>query len=214
MTGIYKTTDMENNTSNSNDMIKQRLDFLYFATKDGQDNIKFVDYKTAFIITLLSGYAIAFFTDINEIISKSGQFCCFFWIFFYLFIFFFLVSAYITYKVIRPIDNPIKNLVLGKSEAPNLECYLSANIYSHPFASIFINSSNAKLDCTHEKYFDDISKAEVNEIIHSLVYELLKISFIRNLKHKRLRALYKSFTLTTFLIILIIILKHFALLIK
>lgn len=179
---------------------QNRMLFLSSAISDAQELIKFIDAKLTVAITLLSSFIVAYFLSLDDLINSYKKLSVSFHVLFYIFCIFFIFSIIIVVRIIKPTDNPEKNIQTGNAIKPSLKFYLESNTksWSYPFH----NSSLFKLCDNYDAIKGNIISATDEQIIDSLSYELCKVSFIRNIKQGRFNNLiwFLIFTSVFFLI--------------
>jgi len=52
--------------------MENKINFLNNAISDAQELIRFTDTKTAIVITILGGYIVAFFSNLEKIVQYSS----------------------------------------------------------------------------------------------------------------------------------------------
>ena len=103
-------------------------------------------------------------------------------------------------RIIRPTNNPVDNINLGNATLPALPFFIAPNNNIRGFA--FFNSSKHKLNLSLEIFLNEVTVSNNDEIIKSLSFELLKISFIRNIKSDRFNFLILGLVITTILFVI------------
>lgn len=191
------------------EVANKKIEFLYAAIKDAQELIRFIDTKTAIVITILGAFIVSYFTILKDIIQYSYYFSFVFWIIFILFILSLLLCISIVLRIIRPTNNPIDNININKGDLPKLRFFLPLNKYKNKFIKNIRNSKNDKLN----EYYSDIIKLIIgvdnnnkitteDDIIKSLTFEFMKVSFIRNIKVDRFNSLIFFLAITFILFII------------
>lgn len=177
--------------------MENKIDFLKTSISDTQELIRFTDSKTAIVITILGAYVVAFFTSIEKIIKYSYDYSLWFWLFLILFVALLVICVLVTTRIIKPTNNPLKNIKLGSEQLPSLKFYLALNEYSKNEIFYLKNSDEFKLSESFETYIGQIKTTTDEDIIKSLTLELFKVSYIRNIKNDRFNILLKLLLLTT-----------------
>ena len=59
--------------------MEKKITFLTAAITDAQELIRFIDTKTAIVITILGAYIVAIFSVLDKIISNYNLFSLMFW---------------------------------------------------------------------------------------------------------------------------------------
>ncbi len=177
--------------------MENKINFLNTAISDAQELIKFIDTKTAIIITILGAYVVSFFTSLEKIIEYSLGYSNWFWFFMILFFVLITLCIVVTVRIFKPTNNPIENVNLGNCKKPTLNFFLTPNDYSKGSFKSFKNSDKFKLNEKFETYSQLLYAAGDIEIINSLTFELFKVSYIRNIKNDRLNTLLWLLLFTT-----------------
>lgn len=170
-------------------IMEKKIDFLKVAISDAQELIRFTDSKTAIIITIISAYIVAFYTATDKIVKYSWGYSACFWFFLSLFFLLLVLCIIVTARIIKPTNNPADNISLGSSAKPNLIFFLAPNNYLNDSFYSFYNSKKFKLKEDYEAYLKQITIASEEDILKSLTFELLKVSYIRNIKNDRFQIL-------------------------
>ena len=177
--------------------MENKIDFLNTAISDAQELIKFIDTKTAVIITILGAYLVSFFASLDKIIEYSSGYSNWFWFFIILFFLLITLCIIVTARIIKPTNNPLENVNFGNSSKPTLKFFLTPNDYSKGSFPSLTNSNKFKLTENFETYSQTLNAAVDTDIINSLTLELFKISYIRNIKNDRLNTLLWLLLITT-----------------
>jgi len=190
---------------------EKKIEFLYNAISDAQDLIKYIESKTAIIIAILTGYIATFFFSLEKIIKYDEYWSCAFWICFLSFIISLSITLWIVGRLVFPIRNPIANIKINNSQISNIQYFLAKNLYHSKWAFPFFNSKRNKLEKDYSTYLTEIGSLSDEILIQSLIQELLKISYIRNIKNDRFRILVTFVIITSILFIVLLLLYHFQL---
>ena len=167
-----------------------RVSFLYSAISDAQELIRFCDTKTAIAITILASYVIAFFTATEKIVKYHSGYSLYFWAFLTAFFILLIICIIVTTRIIKPTNNPVDNIIFGNLPQSELKYFLSPNDYKSKYSFYpFYNSKKFKLKEKFDDYSKVIMKSTEVDIINSLVLELEKVSYIRNIKNDRFNVL-------------------------
>ncbi len=177
--------------------MENKINFLNTAISDAQELIRFIDSKTTVIITILSAYILAFFASLEKIIEYSSSYSFCFWLFLILFLILLIASIVITTRIIKPSNNPIENVILGNLSNPNLKFFITPNDYGNDKFYLFKNSKKFKLTENFETYLNGVNTFSNQDIIDSLTFELIKVSYIRNIKNDRFNSLLTLLIFTT-----------------
>lgn len=165
--------------------MENKVNFLSTAIADAQELIRFIDSKTTVVITILGSYIVAYFAVIEKIVANYNLYNIDFIVSFYIFVALLILSILITVRIIKPTNNPAENIDLDGITSPSLNFYIAPNKYKGIFFP-FYNSKKFKLSKTLKDYN---SQLKDTEILNSLTFELLKVSYIRNVKSDRFNTL-------------------------
>ncbi len=180
--------------------MENKISFLSSAIADTQELIRFIDTKTTVVITILGAYIVAFFSVLNIIITNYAFYSNGFLVSIVVFLLLLFLTILVTVRIIKPTNNPVENIKLGSNtNIPSLQFYVSHNDYFKDDFFAFCNSKKFRLSKTLKEY---ISELDNSQIVASLTFELLKVSYIRNLKNDRFNVLmwFLFFTTITFFI--------------
>ena len=159
-----------------------KIEILNNYTLDNQENIRFVESKTAFLTAILGAIIIYYLQGIENITKYYYQFSNINLFFFYLLVVIVIVSIYFLIKVIYPKSNPILNLPSTYKDYPNL--YLSREK---------LNNKKSDLNDYQKVFKNDKNTFDAVEL------EFLKTSYIRNEKLFNFKIV---FILTTIIVII------------
>lgn len=134
-------------------------------TQDAQENLRFIESKTAIITAVIGAILIYYLQGIEKTIKYYDSFSCINYCFFFLLMVCLGVNIFILINIISPIDNPMSKIPSQYTDYPNL--YLSK-------ANLDLKSPD--LDDFQESFESD-SKLE-----NALELEYIKTSYIRNKK--------------------------------
>lgn len=176
---------------------EQKISFLVTSITDTQEIIRFIENKTAIVVTIIGAFLVGLYGILENIISYYNKFPFYFWLLFSMFIFFLVTSIFLTARVIFPAQDPIENIKFNEIEKPDLPFFISPNEYENERLLLLRNSKNHKLKLSYNEFKEVISSSNSNSIIESLSVELLKLSFIRNIKNDRFKYLLWSILGTT-----------------
>jgi len=177
-----------------------QIEFLYNSISDAQDLIKYTESKAAFVIGISTAFVAVLFITFENIIKYFSFWSSFFWLQYIVFILFLSLSIWIIAKIIMPIKKPTQCIMISKEDMPKIEFYLTPNHYNS-FLFPFFNSSKHKLKIDFKAYYQNIQELDNNVIIKVLTLELLKISYIRNVKSDRLKVLIYFILITTLFLV-------------
>jgi hypothetical protein len=169
--------------------MENKINFLNTAISDAQELIRFIDNKTAIIITILGAFVVSFFASLDKIVEYSAGYSNWFWLFLGVFFFLITLCIIVTTRIIKPTNNPIDNINFGSGTKPSLKFFLSPNDYSKGFLQSFKNSKKFKLSENFETYIQQVNLSTDSDIINALTLELFKVNYIRNIKNDRFNTL-------------------------
>lgn len=167
---------------------EEKINFLTNAISETQELIRFTETKTALAITLLSAYIVVIFTKLDNIIMYHYKFDLLFWICLYAFLLSLILSIIIITRIILNTTSPVKNIKGINNNNQKLKYFLTPNESKDVFYP-FMNRSKYKLKISFDSYLQSIKDSSSDQIIETLTLELLKVSYIRNLKGDRFRRL-------------------------
>jgi hypothetical protein len=182
-----------------------KIDFLKTAISDTQELIRYTENKAAFIITILGGMLVYYFSFLNEICNNYEILGKWFWATTTLFFTFYSICIIILVKLIKPIIVPIDNLIIENVNKPKLIFFLGKNNYGKSKFIVFRNSKEFKLDMNFEDYFNTLLTSSSDSILKTLTFEVFKLSYIRNIKNDRFNILIKFLIYTVFFFVITII---------
>lgn len=184
----------------------QKINFLTTAIADAQELIRFIDTKTAIIITIIGAYVVGAFSAVDIIVAYWYKFSICFWIVLIAYIVLLIFSIIITTRIIKPTNMPTENIDFEDLAKPDLPFFIAPNKYNCKILIPFKNSSNYKLEISYKDFKSKINASDIDVIINSLSLELLKVSFIRNIKNDRFNILLFSLLITTLLFLVFYVL--------
>ena len=176
-------------------------EFLFKIIEDNQSTIRSIDTKAGFAIAVLgamigkaldSGRLSAALTSgrsLQIVLALSFSLLA-------------VYSAALAFKTVLPMINPAENVSIPSGLRPpffinqfKIERYLHLFLSSKQYAS---------LEETHASYSSAVSKASAADIESVLAAEVLKLSFIRQMKTDRLTALAVALVITVITFIVLI----------
>ena len=181
---MNKEADTKDQTQlTKEDLEKEKLTFLYKAIKDAQETIRLADEKTSIILLLLIIFISIMGTHIHDVTKyfwyMPAQVQAIFVAIAFLFIIVIVSTIILMIHVIFPKRNPVEHISMQYK--PKGFFYLSDLNIS--WKDYFIFRKNLILKPSLEEY---LQKYEAIEDTHTLqkelIYELLKVSFIREMK--------------------------------
>lgn len=185
--------------------MENKLDFLYTAINDAQELIRFTDAKTGFAVTVIGAF-IAYIISIGDNIiiyyKLFGNLTCFI---FWMLIIAVAINMLIVIRILKPTNNPTDNIVIGENNNVKTLFYLAGNEYNDKLFALR-NVKEHKLKIAYETYKADLTGVSDNDIVDTLILELLKVNFIRNIKMDRFEVLCKFILITIIIFILLVVL--------
>lgn len=171
------------------DLQKFRFDFLTKAIEDTQHTVRFSDGKAGAVITfwgiVLTGILrttdnwVAWLASINGTVDRIFVFGSIL-----LMLLFFVNSIWIALKVIVPKINPAAHVDTSDLDLKGL-FYLHQMSQQITGKYLFGDKKDIKLGISTGDFMNHFSNIEINDILRELVFELQKVSFIRNIKVAR-----------------------------
>jgi len=180
----------------------QTIAFLYKVIDDNQSIIRFLDTKAAFGIAVL-GAIVGKVLDTDQLVAckSHGLVVIIISIIFALLV---ILSAVLGYKTIFPTINPAKNV----SFPDDLEPKFFIHEFSRKSVLRLFSSSNrfSMLRTTHADYCAALKQSTVENLESIVAAEVLKLSFIRQLKIERLNWFAKVLVVTVIFFLTVIFL--------
>jgi hypothetical protein len=162
---------------------ENRVAFLYSIIDDTQGTIRSTDSKAAFGIAVLSAILAKVLAKNLELHHLAGQplvviiVLGLFWLFATL-------AAILAFRVLFPTINPYRNVRVPTTLAPR---FFITELSDKSWLRLFSSSDRySTLSETHDQYHDSIVRATPEDLVSVLCAEVLKLSFIRQLKTDRL----------------------------
>ncbi|SRR5260370_23950256 len=181
-----------------------RAAFLYKIIDDNQGTIRSTDTKAAVGIAVLSAMAGKVLQQYPLLQPISDQpwavilFLC-------LFSLFCVISAALAFRVVFPTINPYKNVRVPKDLNP---CFFIAELEDESWLRLFSSSDRyCTLKETHAHYDAAVHSATIGDLISILSAEVLKLSFIRQIKLDRLIAFARVLVVTVAIFLVFIVLS-------
>lgn len=176
-----------------------RLEFLHHLISDTQENIRFLDTKAGFCVTLLTAMMAAGFSSLGPAhqrtplhITLQGAFALVT-----------LLTLIICIRVIFPTIH-LQGTFSAKGPASPV-FFLPHNPKRNQWRSIFDSSTNP-LGITHDEFSASVLAASDADLIQSLCDDVIIVSAIRQVKSDRLHAAIIGLSLTIVLFFLQLIL--------
>lgn len=163
---------------------EKKLAFLYKIIDDNQATIRFLDTKAAFGIALL-GAIIGKVLDREQLAAFLNH-SIFISLISIVFVCLIIVSAVLGFRTVFPTVNPAQNVLFPDNLEPK---FFIAKFKPNGFLRYFSsNKKFAMLETTHAAYCDALGQANAENLVKIAAAEVLKLSFIRQLKTDRLNA--------------------------
>jgi hypothetical protein len=161
--------------------VKSRLEFLYKATDDTQNTIRFIDTKAAFCVTLLSGMvAVTFQATPKDHHYRFHEFLLL------LFLAVIGLAVFISLRVIFPVIKP-PNAPGHHSPRKLPKYYIPQSRSHHWIRHTFSSSVRDVLSDTHDSLTATMTHATDSDLVIAMCDEVLMVSLIRQIKQDRLR---------------------------
>lgn len=174
---------------------KEKIQFLYKAIEDAQGIIKFTDTKAGALIgAWFAILGILYKIDILEKINESltninlGNEKLSALIVLLLSIYAIICavkSIWLSFMAIDPKSSPNNHVEINLENEPKNLFYLFSIKPTFEGKYLYFESKKPKLEVTTQDYLDKITHVNEKEIITELIYELQKVSYIRNIKISR-----------------------------
>ncbi len=197
----------------ANDEIEQKLNFMYSAIQDTQETIKFTDTKSGTVVVIGAAFITAIVTLVDKYINLfnnqseitklilivgSSLFCMSLF-----------VALYLSLKSINPSNNPNEHVKFGDTNKNiDVDYYLTGLSPKMRFRDYIREYKDSKLSTSVSQYYNSIRNADSERLLLSLTYEFIKLSYIKDKKHKRTQCALKwlgtSFFIVGFTVILFI----------
>jgi hypothetical protein len=166
---------------------KEKIDFLKTAIDDTQQTIRFIDAKTGIGTAVQAGIVAILVAKIPDLFLIGGQLGFEFWLTGVLFSFSFFFSLIILVRLIFPTSNPVNNLHLDNQKIDPL--FYISGLNGKKFKMLFSNKpSYSKMNMHLNTYSSLFDKTDITGLRTNLEFELLKVSYIREIKTKRFKA--------------------------
>lgn len=188
---------------------KSRLDFLYKAIDDAQQIIRFTDAKAGAVIgfwTLLITLSFRSYSDFYLIFSSLDSSVDKWIVLLFVFIlsYFFCSSLLMAYLTLVPKINPKEHIKSGSINIKEM-FFLWETTPAISGKYLYSHQDELKLKVSIEDYHKIFSSFNSSDLEDSLIMELLKVSFIRNLKLTRTNAAITSVVNSLIVILFLVI---------
>jgi hypothetical protein len=163
--------------------MNNRTEFIVAAIKDTQATIRAIDVKVAaLLVVILAPFASIsrIFAHIQHISDQSPR-----WIYIFLVVTFLAAWAFALISLVRAIgaiDNPSKHLINTNSVTGS---FYAGGLYEFGVLDVFLNRSVIKASTDPQNFAEKIPTT-VAEIESELVFEQMKLAYIRDVKVHRL----------------------------
>lgn len=156
----------------------RRIEFLYQSLSDTQGTIRGLDVKSGFLF-VINILPLSNVDKIHETVLKIYESQCMYVLLLPLILMFWVIALYALFKSVTAIDDPNNHINGGRSDG---YFYLS-NEYNTTLIDSFINRKSTSKSSV-DTLMKNIPKTD-EEILRDLVYEQLKLAYIRDIKIKR-----------------------------
>jgi hypothetical protein len=163
----------------------RQFEFLYKALEDSQSTIRHLDVKAAFGIALLSAMIEKTLTGLGAYIPWHGQLV---WRegLFVAFLICSILSITVVARIIFPVNNPAQNVSVS---APTALSFYIHNFHPRRWLRFFSTKpSFSKLSLGESELASAVQAASTDALLIVLTAEVLKVSYIRQIKMDRLKA--------------------------
>jgi hypothetical protein len=180
----------------------QVLTFLYKIIDDNQATIRFLDTKAAFGIAILGAVANKLLEpDQIRASSSHGAVVDILWVALILLV---ILSAFLGFRTIFPVINPAANVSLPDKLEPK---FFISEFGRRGILRLFSSHKrHSTLKTTHAEYSAAVEGATIGELQAVTAAEVLKLSFIRQLKTDRLQWFTRAMIATVILFVFVMIL--------
>jgi len=162
-----------------------KINFLYKAIEDTQATIRAVDVKAGFIFVVIF-LPITNLDQIFLIAKKLINISCLYGVLLTPILMLWFVSIYTLFKTVSSISNPSDHISGDKTEG----VFYSPSLFPFSFIDNFFNFP-IKSNKTIKNYLSILPSNEEN-IIKELIFEKMKLTYIRDVKIHRLSLCLKS----------------------
>lgn len=194
---------------NSKDLIKYKISFLYKAIEDAQQTNRLVDTKVSIVFILFGVYVSMIGSGMPKFAEYIWNMPCILKVFFgvVLLVSFLIVIvlAYTTLMIIFPRSNPSQHISMKNSPQNIFYLWqLNTNLID-----CFVNRKSVILKPSFEDYLSKYAEIDDSVMIEKeLIYELLKVSYIREMKITRVRYM-KWWLMSALILSFVLIYLHF-----
>lgn len=162
-----------------------KTDFIKEAIKDTQGTIRAVDVKVgALLVGLLTPIANTHrvFAHIDHLV-KHQPICYLSWVVVFLFVVTWLLALFALVRAISVTDDP-RHHIINSGDLKG--SFYGGSLYSPQFLDVFLERSILKASKDPKSYLDSLPSTP-EDIEAELVFEHMKIVFIRQIKFNRLK---------------------------
>ena len=172
------------------------LTFLYKIVDDNQETIRFLDTKAGFGIAVLGAIVGKVLLDQDQLtaFNSHGPMVLALSVAFGLAV---VLSAFLGFKIVSPTINPAQNVTSPENLEPKFFLY---KFSCCRFLRLFSNNKKfAMFETTHAAYCASLRESTPEKVESVIAAEVLKLSFIRQMKTDRLRAFARALIVTVIL---------------
>ena len=182
--------------------LTQQLQFLYKSLDDNQNVIRFLDAKAAFAVALLSAMAGKILSGLSTYFPQNGQ-PLWLLLLFYGFASTIVLGTFIVFRIVFPTSNPSANCrPLAGPAPPFFLCEMEPRRFGRIFTS---NPRFSQLAQDHESYLEQIRASDTVALVRVMSGEVLKVSYIRQIKMDRLAVLARLSALSAILFMALVV---------
>ena len=175
---------------NKSESIEYKLNFAYNSIQDIQETIRFIDTKAGAIIVLITAITTAIITImdsfitfyINQTVTSKNILlvgCVVFAILMF-------ITLYLSIRAIHPRNNPNEHVIIGDDKIELVLSYFISGFSSKMGVIDYIKErKDLKFKMTVAEHYRAILESTPEQILLTLSYETIKLSYIRDKKNKR-----------------------------
>ncbi len=180
---------------------KNQISYITFSITDTQQLIKNIYTKLTVVITIIGAFVFCLYTNLGKLMANFCEYSPYLKLTIISLIANIVICIWLTAKILFPTHNPTENITV-EDKSPKLKFFHAENRYADKNLSSFFNLESNKLKTQFEKYASLVNMADDEELLDSLIFELLKLSYIRNIKTKRLKTLFAYLIIATITFVL------------
>lgn len=178
-------------------MDEKRFDLLYSAVSDNQEIIRHLDVKIEVGLTILLAAFAAFLSQVLPVVTISNA-CIVNQIAVSLLTLIWLVCAFIAFSILRAQSNPIAHITCNADFLTKTPAYYLFELAPISLGSIFGVNDKSMLKPTQQDLLTRIKSLSHEDIYEVLTAELLKVSYIREIKLKKSRHFFSTLRIAVF----------------